>query len=281
MLKKSSLVISALFLLSLLLGTFGAVQAAPLRDDPVVTVVSGAATLETKVIPLEQLPGISVNDSGLSLAEFSTSGMSQFGGDGVRVKGLLGSVASVCFTAKPASAGWTNTVHRWTGFTWEEVPTVVTTTEGGINPKACATIYYDGTYALLVGYTPPADKVVLQECANIEFIYPDFDWEWGSDEITLIGGYVFPAIDEGSYVRYQLLNIQPAGSITGDLTASGMVIYNYFEVELGGMTSYVEFPEGTTLTSTVDWWDDNTFTVRFYFSNCYKDFHWPDDFMGQ
>jgi hypothetical protein len=277
MLRKSSLVIAALFILSLLIGSFSTVQAAPLHDDPVVTVISGGAALETKIIPLEKLPGTTVNDTGLTLPIAVSSDKGQFNGDGIAVKGITGGAATVCFSIKSPGSGWTSAVHRWNGFSWEELPTVISTTEGGINPTACATIYFDGTYAVLMGYVEPQNKVVLKECANIEWIYPDFDWEFGSDEITLIGGYVYPAIAEGSHVRYQLLNIEPSGTVTGDLTAPGVVSYN-FDPGIDDLMSYVEFPEGTTLTSTVDWWRDNTFTVRFYFQDCYKDFNWPDDF---
>ncbi len=134
-------------------------------------------------------------------------------------------------------------------------------------------IYYDGTYAVLMGYKEPEDKKVMQECANIEFISLDIDWD--TDEITLVGGYVYPAITVGSNVRYQLLHIEPAGTVTGDLTAPGVVIIN-FDPGFGDVMSYVEFPEGTLLTSTVSW--ENTFIVRFYFANCYEDFNWPGDF---
>ena len=278
--KKSSMIFSALMVLCFLVGSFGTATAAPLHDDPVITVISGGAILETKIIPIEKLPGTTVSDSGLTIPVASTSGKSQFGGDGIQVKGLTGGAASVCFTTKAPSSGWVSIVHRWTGFTWEEVPTTISTTEGGINPRACATIYYDGTYAVLMGYKPPSGEKVLQECANIEFIYPDLDWDWGSDEITIIGGYVYPAIEVGSHVRFQLLNIQPESTITGDLTAPGVVDHNYFEPELGGLTSYVDFPTDPVLVSTVDWWDENTFKVRFYFENCYKDFDWPEDFLA-
>ncbi len=278
--KRSVLALIFPMIVCSILSTFTTAFAAPLHDGPVVTVISGGTVLETKVIPLEKLPGTTVSDSGLTVPVASTSGKSQFGGDGIQVKGLTGGMASVCFTTKAPSSGWVSIVHRWTGFTWEEVPTTISTTEGGINPKACATIYYDGIYAVLIGYKPPSGEKVLQECANIEFIYPDLDWDWGSDEITLLGGYVYPGIDLGSNVRYQLLNVEPVGTITGDLTAPGVVVENYFDTALIGIVSIVEFPEGTTLTSTVDWWGENTFTVRFYFQNCYKDFNWPDDFIA-
>jgi hypothetical protein len=277
--KRSAFPLIFALIICLALSTFTTAIAAPLHDDPVVTVISGGAALETKIIPLEKLPGTTINDAGLTLPIAVSSDKGQFNGDGISVKGITGGAATVCFTIKSPGSGWTSAVHRWNGFSWEELPTVISTTEGGINPAACATIYYDGTYAVLMGYIEPQGKIVLQECANIEFIYPDVDWDWETDEITLMGGYIYPAIDEGSYVRYQLLNILPEDTVTGDLTAPGVVDYNYFEPFFGGLTSYAEFPEGTTLSSTVDWWDDNTFTVRFYFQNCYKDFDWPSDFM--
>jgi len=282
--KKSMAILTALMVLCFLVGSFGTVKAAPLHDDPIITVISGGAALETKIIPLEKLPGTTISDSGLTTPIVVTSGKRQFGGDGIQVKGLTGGVASVCFTTKAPSSGWVSAVHRWTGFSWEEVSTVVSTTEGGINPSACATIYYDGTYAVLMGYKEPVGEKVTketQECANIDIIYPAYDWRWGSDEITLLGVYIYPAIEVGSNVRYQLLNILPEETVTGDLTAAGFVDYNYFELEFDGMASYAIFPDRPLLTSTVNWWDDNTFKVRFYFQNCYKDFDWPDDFSWQ
>jgi hypothetical protein len=277
--KKSLVLITTLCLLSLLFGSFGSVQAAPLHDDPVVMVISGGAALETKVIPMEELPGTSVSDSGLSVPAFSTSGMSQFGGDGVRVKGLIGSVASVCFTAKPTSAGWTNTVHRWTGFTWEEVPTVVTTTEGGINPRACATIYYDGTYALLVGYVKPVvEKAAesLPECVDYQ-IYPGIDGS-RTDQMIVYNLIVHnPLIDAGTEIEVSMINIQPFGMFTGDLSRDSFPSVNLTDFESGRTFSFFQFEDEGVFPSNANW-RESSFTLRFTFPTCYVDWNYSDLF---
>jgi hypothetical protein len=272
------LAFSFILVLSMFFSTFGAAQAAPLQSDPVVTVISGAAGLKTTVIALENLPGSYVGSEGLTLPVNSPTGDMQFGGDGVQVSGLEGGSANACFATKPPAEGWSGKVYSFNGSKWVSVESTTTENEEGLFAKTCATIYHDGTYALIISYAPPANKA-LSECVNILSIGPDIDWNFGSDEIFVIGGWAYPGIAVGSHVRYQLLNIEPEGSITGDLSASGVVVEN---VVVGpgpeDFYSYVEFPEGTTLTSTVDWWDENSFTVRFFFQNCYKDFQWPQEF---
>ena len=221
--KKSLPVFSALLVLCFLFGSFGTATAAPLHDDPVVEVISGGAALETKIIPLEQLPGVTVSDAGLSQPEFSSSGMSQFGGDGVRVKGLLGSVASVCFTAKPPSAGWTNTVHRWTGFTWEEIPTVVSTTEGGINPKACATIYYNSTYALLIGYVEPDGKNAAADQTDCG--YDTSEWTGGYYDEYYFYAQFPPDFPEDVDATYEVLGTTGVIDLEGEYTDTASTYY--------------------------------------------------------
>jgi len=276
--KRSALPLMLSLIVCLLLSTFTTATAAPLHDDPVVKIISGGAALETKIIPLEQLPGVTVSDAGLSQPEFSSSDMSQFGGDGVRVKGLLGSVASVCFTAKPPSAGWTNTVHRWTGFTWEEIPTVVSTTEGGINPKACATVYYDGKYALLVGYKEPVSEKVtnsLPECTGVE-VHPGIGGHI-PNQIVIYNAAVYatPAYEDGTVVGLEILNVQPSDMFSGNLVGSG-VVTSRFDSMSGQWDYLVQYPETITFPSTGDWWSFSSFTMRYTFPNCYVDVGFPD-----
>jgi hypothetical protein len=276
--KRSGLFIVIPIIVCLIFTSFTTAQAAPLQNDPVITVISGGSALQTTIIPLEQLPGSIAGSAGSILPGDSPKGEYQFSGDGIQVKGLNGGSALLCFTVEAPAAGWISTIHRWTGSTWESVETSTTVDEEGINPKACATIYFDGTFAVIMSYQAPEGKV-LKECANILSIGPDVNWNFGSDTIYIEGGYVYPGIDVGSKVRYQLLYINPKGTIIGDLSAEGVVVNN---ISIGpGPTdfySYVVFPEGTTLTNTADWWNESSFTVRFFFQGCYKDFHWPSDF---
>jgi hypothetical protein len=159
---------------------------------------------------------------------------------------------------------------------WVMLPTTITPKAESTDGVAASTIYSDGIYVLIISYATPEEKGV-KECVDIQFIYPDFNWVPGSDDIPLIGGYVYPAIPVGTSVRYELIHIYPDGdSITGDLSASGIVTENILED--GRLYSYVEFPEGTVVTSSYDWWTELSFTVRFYTMGCYKDFNWPSDF---
>jgi hypothetical protein len=275
--KRAIFVLSVSLVLCLLLTTFSSAQASVLHDDPVVTVITGGTALTTTTIALEKLPGSYLGSDGLTLPVGGNPGEKQFGGDGILVTGLTGGSASLCFPAPSPRYGWHGVVSQWDGSKWIALATTTSESEEGINAKACATIYYDGTYALIMSYSTPANQA-MSRCPNIDFIYPYYD-EYRSetrDGWIITGGVVFPALPVGTSVTYRLLNIDP-NNLTGSLSASGVVVDN---VQVGPDEYYseVEFPEGTAIYFPVEnsWWD-YTFTIRFVTTGCYVDFQYPSD----
>lgn len=272
--KQIRVSIAILFVLTVLLSSTSYVIAAPLNGGPTISPSSGGGTAKLTTIPVSKLPGTEANEAGTIFPQGHASGDMMFSGSGVQVSGLVG-YASLGMPLANYAQGWTGSIHQWLNGAWVKLPTTITQDAESSDATASAAIYSNGIYVLIVEYKLPDEKVV-KECTDITFIYPDFDWEYGSDDIPLLGGYVVPAIPVGTTVRYELIHIHPAGAITGDLSATGVVVEN---IPIGdGAYSIVEFPEGTILTSSDDWWSELTFTVRFYTMGCYKDFNWPSDF---
>lgn len=272
--KQIRVSIATLFVLTILLSSTSYVMAAPLNGGPSISPSSGGGTATLTNIPVSKLPGTEANAAGTLFPQGHSNGDMMFSGSGVQVSDLVG-YATLSLPLASFAQGWTGYIYQWLNESWVKLPTTVTQDVESSNGTASATIYSNGIYALIVTYKLPDEKVI-KECVDITFIYPDFDWEFGSDDIQLIGGYVVPAIPVDTTVRYELIHIQPAGAITGDLSATGIVVEN---ISIGdGAYSYVEFPEGTILTSSYDWWSELSFTVRFYTMGCYKDFDWPADF---
>lgn len=275
--RRAILVFSTIIVLCMLLSTFGVVKAAPLHNDPVVTVISGGENLKSTVVPFGNLPGIVVGDSGLILPINSPNGDMQFGGDGIQLSGLAGGSASVCFSMLPTRYGWSGIVYQYNGTKWVKLDTVVTESEEALDAKVCATVYSDGFYALILGFKEPIKedkaKKQIKECTNITFIYPDLIEDEELPRLYIPGGFVYPSLPLGTKVTYELLNIDPPNSLTGPGTkASGIVIRGEFDPEIPN----VEFPKGTYLDYSSSPWNI-TFTVRFYTQGCYKDFHYPED----
>ena len=234
--------------------------------------------MRMETIRLEELPGTVLGSSGLILPVNNSTGEIQFNGDGVKITGLTGGSASLCFNTYSSNSEWVSVIYHWSGEKWEKMDTSLTDYAESSVAKACSTIYSDGTYALLISYT--SKEVSIKPCKDILFIYPYLgDPEEGDlpDNFFYIeGGVVYPGLPVGTHVSYHLRNISPKGSLTGSLSASGIVTNN---VNLGtpdDFYSEVVFPPNTTIYYSEDW-RDITFTVRFFTQGCYFDFKYPDD----
>ncbi|MEA5077826.1 MAG: hypothetical protein VB013_04575 [Anaerolineaceae bacterium] len=280
--KKGLFLVVFFVVISLLLSAFSAVKASPLQDQGTVTLLSGGTSMQTKTIRMEELPGTVVGNSGLFLPVNNPSGEIQFNGDGIQISGLAGGSASVCFNTLASSSGWVSAIYRWTGEKWNKLDTTQSNYAESNQAKACSTVDSDGTYALLMSYT--FKDVEIKKCKNIEFIYPFLgEPKEGEDPDNFFyveGGVVYPGLPLGTRVTYQLININPKGSLTGSLKASGYVTNNIvLDPATGVFYSEVVFPKNTIVYYSPEKsiWKDISFTVRFFTQGCYFDFDYPDD----
>jgi hypothetical protein len=276
MFNRRNLLFSILVVVCLLLGSINPVHAAPVADNPVVTPVTEGSSFTTTIISLEALPGTLKNEAGGVYPVSVPDGSMQFSGDGIKVSSLVGT-AKVCFATKSPSSGWSGTVYQYLGNDWVALDSTTSENSEGLDAQACATIYRDGVFALVLGYTKPDNKV-MGECTDIEIIYPYFTEDEVLPRLYILGGVAYPGLPIGTKVTYSLINITPAGSLSGSLKASGEVINNVFNP--GDPTEFysvVSFPEGTYVDYQDGLFSDIRFTVRFYTPGCYKDFHYPDD----
>ena len=242
--------------------------------------------LTSTAVPPVTLAGAVKTDSGLIVPFGFPMGERQFGGNALVVSGLSGGSANACFSFPTYRYGWRGGVYEWTGSKWMALPTSIGNPEGkeGAPATACAPIYGNGTFALIISYNEgDALNEVIHECANIEFIFPEFRYVDFEDSIDLFGGVIYPAIPVGSVVTYDIRNIQPAGALSGALNGTGVVIANILIEEdpyAGGYYSEVAFPGNNIIDYVDEYWPfDITFTVRLYFTGCYKDFDFPEDIM--
>lgn len=277
--RNLSLLIVAI-IVCMLFSVFSTAKAAPLQAGAVVTPINGAISLQTKIVRLEDLPGTVMGSSGSYLPASSPTGDRQFYGDGIAVSGLTGGSASLCMNAPVSTSGWTGTLYKWTGSKWEKLATVNTDLPESTLASACSVIYSDGTYAMMMAYKEPP-KPVLTKCTNIDFIFPDLGDPHDGDEpdnfYYVEGGIVYPGLPVGTKVAYQLLNITPVGTLSGSLSASGIVVNNVIvDPDSGAFYSIVEFPADTAIYYSAAW-KDLSFTVRFFTQGCYFDFRYPDD----
>jgi hypothetical protein len=267
-------------ILSMLLASFGTVKAAPSGDDPEVMPVSGDLEFTTTVLNPSSLPGTVKNAAEVIFPVGFPVGEMQFKGNGILVKGFDSGTARACFSFPTYRYGWVGSVYQWTGSKWSKLTTSITEDVEGSSATACADIHTSGTYALITNYKGNAVAKEIQECVDIEFIWPNLE-EGEGNRYYILGGDVYPPIPVGTLVSYELLNITPVGSLTGNLYAEGYVdsIGPAFGVEENPDAAYVVFPRGTYIDYSENW-ADITFKVRFYTMGCYKDFDYPFTFNG-
>jgi hypothetical protein len=151
--KKKLMVLVVLMLTVVMIGAnFGHVSAMrlpPSSPDPVVTPVSGDPDFTADVISIASLPGVTNLDDGMLAPAGFPAGEKQFGGNGVRISGLEGGVVSVCFALKGATVGWGGQVAKWTGSSWQLLPSSTSAPDESSNSWVCANVSANGTYAFL------------------------------------------------------------------------------------------------------------------------------------
>ncbi len=285
--KKSALLVLGVCLaLSLVLANFQPASAYDL-PAPSVTPVSGDREFTATPTAISKLPGILPNDNGIILPAGFPSGTAQFMGEGMLVSGFSGGTATLCFPVPAAQSEWVGTIHEWIDGKWTRLTTSVT--QGNAEDTlamACTTIYGDGTYAMIMGFTGQPQPKGLPQCSadlkisgwSYGMVSPEFPGNTSGKTMSMIMNISLNTpLPPGTSVTYSIININPPGSITGALTRAGGV------VSVDAMNSNIQFVEMTfdwDLTQPVWLYTDTglsdlDFTLRLTLPDCYKDFQNP------
>ncbi len=285
--KNIPVFLSLTLAVSLVLLNFSPVRAFDWQA-PVVTPGSGDKEFTAAVTAPAALPGTVTGDNAILFPAGFPAGTAQFGGDGVVVKGFTGGTASACFSIPPARSEWVGSIHQWNGTKWIKLPTTIT--EGDVesnSASACASIYGDGTFALIMGYTGAPEPKGLPVCsADMRINGYSYATVMPLNEMNPLDSYLIQILDlninlqiaPGTVVSYSLLNINPTGSMAGTLTRGGTVIGD------SGYGTEIRFVDLIDLDPPFDpsaWIISNdqlsrmNFTLRLTFPNCYKDFSNP------
>jgi hypothetical protein len=200
-------------------------------STPRVTSLTGDNKFSVTLISINDLPGSTLNSSGLILPVGFGNGEKQFNGEGVLVSGLSYGTASACFPIKGITQGWGGKVGRWNGSKWVLLPTTVTTPTDSDHSIACATITSDGPYALLSWVVDPSklpsSSNPYQPTCSFSVTSVDINTS-GPLEYTdyyttdLMGISInYPGITTGVTVTVTLLSSNPSGSFVMTETGSG------------------------------------------------------------
>ena len=286
--KKTVLLFLSLTLaLSLVLVHFSPVLAFDWQA-PVVTPISGDKEFTTIVTAPAALPGIVAGENGITLPAGFPAGTAQFGGDGVVVKGFTDGSASACFSMPPARSEWVGSIRQWNGTKWVKLPTSVT--EGDVesnSASACATIYSDGTYALIMGYTGAPEAKGLPVCsADLRITGWGYTYNnnnpYGKFAQSIFFLHLSVSLPEGTPVSYTIFNFSPPDALQGALHRSATS-----STKSPYIGSWVEFPTSLDAWKTfplteyiISDQDFGTipFTFRITLPDCYKDFPNPFHF---
>ncbi len=241
--------------------------------------VSGDMVFTSTAVSPLSLAGAEKTDGGLIVPVGFPTGEKQFGGQALQVSGLSSGSASACFSFPTYRYGWRGGVYQWLNNKWVSMPTTFSNTadKEGAPTLACATIYSSGTYALLTHFSiAEAPVKSIPECDFIDRIHimiaHPADWPANSNGINSVD--IFPALPAGTRVDYKIMNISPAGALTGSLSASSTATRD--GAAPGDPYSYTPFVWDQSQFYFTGNWDDISFTLRVYTMGCYKDAPWPE-----
>lgn len=270
--KKSLVpIISFVFVLALVLGSFGTANASP-EDPPVVTPISGDADFITEIVPIASLPGVTQLPSHMLVPVGFPEGEAQFGGNGIRVSGMSSGKATACFSLYTVAVkqGWGGFVGVWNGKKWVKLATAITTPEESSTSLACAAISGNGTYAFIkyIKYIAAVEKpqATMAEC--------DFDVEIGPTGYTTQwhDGYSQGWMTGAMFVSNTVLTDLPVSVRLLRTDPDGHLI-----LEGTGYGQPSQFGQGVYGTVFDDflWWTEldgpfNSWTYYVTFGNCYK-----------
>jgi len=259
---------SLIIVLSLLVLSFGTVSASS-GPKPVVAPVSGDQVFTVTYLPISQLPGSTGGGENKFLPVGYESGEKQFEGMGIVVSGFTYGSATACFPIKGITKGWGGQVARWDGSRWSLYETRISTPAESEYSYACATIYGDGTYALLSWIADvsllPGNGSDSSTCdfkiTNFGNIMSDMIWDGDNFTAALIGvGFQSTGDLVGLPVTVTFLSAQPAGSYGVTGSGSGTLI--------GGDGGYtVWFDSGLPMFNMTG--SNTSYTYRIDFGDCY------------
>jgi hypothetical protein len=259
---------SFILVLTLLLTATGSAIAAPLADGPVVKPLTGSDAFTTVTISPASLPGTTVNSVGTIVPAGFSTGEKQFDGDGIKVSGMMGS-ASACFPLAKYQFGWSGSVYQWVNGKWTVLPTTITPIAESANATACATIYADGIYALLVSYHEPAGSI---GACSMRFLSGVVGDDTTPGELDMYGVLMLLQADaakfhDGMTFKYKVINNDLSIPLSGDL--SGYLTLFYVSGNSSSALLEFEFAEGTTITYSGEGMPNGS--VRIYLGSCYLD----------
>jgi len=261
-------VFSLVIVFSLIMLTFGTVSANS-GPKPVVTPVTGDQNFSVIYLPIGKLPGSTGGYEGMYYPAGFSNGEKQFEGMGVEISGLTYGSAKACFPIKGITKGWGGQVGQWNGSKWVLLATNITTPDESDYSYACATIYGDGTYALLSWIADisllPGNGSMSSTCGfgitNLGNIMSDMVWDGDNFTATLIGiGFQSTGDLAGMPVTVTFLSAKPAGSYGVTGTGSGTI-----GGEDGGYV--VWFDSGLSMFNMTG--TNSSYTYRIDFGDCY------------
>ncbi len=270
-------------------------------EPPVITPLTGDKEFTIKTLdPIALTDGTSKTANNLVVPAGFPLGQKQFGGEVALVKDFDGGTARACFSLPNYRYGWDGGIFQWNGTKWAALPSTLTEGKEGGPATVCTTIYGNGTYALITGFAHPEKAFGnLPVCSEdfeaftVPFIV-DGDGET-FETFAFIVLLINKSFPEGTRISYNVINVTPAGSLSGALHQTGYVYTNAdplsivffltpddlqeFMDTIDDLSDYVP-PSYTHLTfHYIEGWEDLSFTVRVTTPSCYKDFVY-DDFLS-
>jgi hypothetical protein len=216
--KKSMLIfITALIVASFFLTAFLAPKTETDWPDPTASAITGDTVFSLKIIPPTSLPGTYLGNGGMILPSGFPEGEVQFGGKGLSLLDVSDGTEQVCFSLPTYSFGWRGNVYEWNGSKWVKFETSTTFGKDGAIPLACAKVFGNGTYALLINFDPKlapvVEKAVSEQCIS------DMDvseMEWGSTRVFSVGARFTGAFQPeiGSTFTWKVVSTSPSGFFT-------------------------------------------------------------------
>lgn len=221
---------SLAIVLSLLVLSFGTVSAST-GPKPVVTPVSGDQDFTVTYLAIGQLPGSTGGVEGMYLPTGYANGEKQFESMGVAVSGFSYGSATACFPIKGITKGWGGQVGNWDGSQWKLLETTISTPAESEYSYACATIYGNGTYALISWIADASLLTNAGSSSNCDFkitnlgnIMTSMVWDGDYFTASLVGiGFESTGDLIGLPATVTLLSASPAGSYGVTGTGSGTI----------------------------------------------------------
>jgi len=257
---KRTAIFSLLIVFSFLLTGFMPAQAVSWSSPTVVALTGDDSFIATTTDP-SMLAGVYKGEKGFYLPTGFPEDDYQFGGNALVLSGVTFGTEKLCFSFPTYNYGWRGSIYQWTGTKWGKLVTIITEGQEGGAAQACATIYGNGTYALLVGFDQklaPVVKVPVEDCVE--------DLKISAWEGDILGIHRFYFMFVGTYqpeidtpFTWVISNVKPAGYIT-PLSGSGKTIIDEDvpSIVLDGMDT----PDANR--------DPFSFTLKVYTPKCHK-----------